>query len=229
MSTESDDDSREFIPLEYFDETKIEKCVSWLRELIGDPISYLDVCETISYHSEYVVITARFALQGAWVCETSPDRHLNIHLVLEFLHPKKIDPDMNFIKELAIQKIRSEFKFLGEIPWDISIDNASFNNIRWLYRKEEFSRNVMRSVMRGNLSKLEAADVLTELLVTLRPELGDVLAPEDVGNEGKLINIQSRGLKCPICMGHLSEDMIHAMYHWLRYLRWGERGKDEEF
>jgi hypothetical protein len=113
--------------------------------------------------------------------------------------------------------------------WNLSIDKDSLRNLQRREKKTRYWHQITKPIKKGALLPDEAVEVLSSLLVELRPEMKDALMSHDIvkGDDG-WVRIESRGLPCPLCLGHLSEDAIISMFHRLRFAAMFDYGDDDD-
>jgi hypothetical protein len=206
-------------------ETKAGKCLTRLQKLIPKPEAHFVALDAECGDNEMYSLELDFAIQGAWL--NKDGRSLRIYIVIERWEPEDVDPDMGVIQRMARKKIEEELAWLKGVPSRITVDRASLKDVQKTSRINRIAMSITGPICKGEVSQEDVAEILSELLAQFRPELRDVLVVKDTDDNRPPIHIEGRGLPCPLCMGHLSEDTILGLFHRIRMDRFSREMEDD--
>lgn len=193
--------------------------LSWglgkLQRLIRSAKANFPSNHKIMIDSEMVEVMVDFTVRGAWIDDEMG--HIVVHVTVERWTPEGVDLCTEIVDELVTVTLNTELRWLDGIPWSLSIDKDSVRRLRRGEKKEKYLQHIMDPIKKRDLKPAEAVEVLSKLLSELRPELKEALTSHGALKKEGLIEIETRGLPCPICLGHLSEEAIYSLFHRLKF------------
>lgn len=170
----------------------------------------------IMIESEMVSVMLDFSIRGAWL-DSARDKPI-VHVTVDDWAPKEVDLYPEMVEDLVSITLETELPWMKDVEWHLSVDRESLRNLRRGEKKKKYLMHITSPIKKGELRSTEAVEVLSNLLVELRPELTDVLVSNGLAKgQDSLVRIENKGMPCPLCLGHLSEHAISSMFHRLRF------------
>jgi hypothetical protein len=205
----------------------LKKCLGRLQRLIPKPEARFPSNHMVMIDSEVVPVMLDFSIRGAWMDEAKGV--ISVHVTIEGWTPKDIDLYPEMIDDLVSVTIERELEWMKGVPWTLSVDRESLRNLRRGEKKKKYWKHITTPIKRGELHSDEVVEVLSELLAELRPEFKDTLMSQGaLKDDNGLVRIETKGLPCPLCLGHLSDSSISSMYHRLRFETMFDNDDDDD-
>jgi hypothetical protein len=203
--------------------SSLEKAVARIQSMVGSTDAQMPAEHMIMLGEEMVLVTIVFSIRSAWV----ELQKVKIHVTVDGWTPQEADLSPDAIEDLVTKTLEADLDWMALIPWSLSVDRQSVNRLRRSEAKQRFILGITQPIAHKDIRQDEAVEVLAEILTELRPELSDVLTSHCHRKRSTLVRIEGRGLPCPICLGHLSEDAIFSLYHRLRMEKFGDDAGEE--